>query len=316
MRRDFPLVVKDFSKQNASLDLLIFDRPRWNVRFNDNFHYNYTQQSYGLPYLDVNPVTAGLAINGFLEGPGRWLSDSSYLSVGYAMTARSSISVTPNYTFAEAGEGINFTRAHSFGGTLDWNYRTSERQTVGVQYSGQSIRKSLSISPTSIDRIYHTVAGTMERQLSGTWAMSGALGVTTSTGASSPRQWNYYALFGLVKRLGRSAIGLNYSRRDTLTTGLISDQYADRIDLTYQNKLTRRLNWGAGGGYFRQVVSSGASGWYATANAQFLLAPRPGLFATFDYTHKNQPGNINTLFSGNLDTFVFGLLWEPSRLRR
>src|SRR5215472_12513917 len=37
-------VVKNFSNQNTSLDLLLFARPRWNVRFSDNFGYYYSQQ--------------------------------------------------------------------------------------------------------------------------------------------------------------------------------------------------------------------------------------------------------------------------------
>jgi hypothetical protein len=87
-----------------------------------------------------------------------------------------------------------------------------------------------------------------------------------------------------------------------------------RIALTYQNRLTQRLSWSVGGGYLRQVQSDGFSGSYATADVQFLLAPRSGIFAAFDYYHKNQSVNTNDLFSGNQDTFSFGIRWQPGRI--
>ena len=123
-----------------------------------------------------------------------------------------------------------------------------------------------------------------------------------------------YGTFGLVKQLGRSSLGLNYSRGDTLSNGLIANQYADRVDLTFQNQINTRLNWALGGGYLRQVQSGGFAGWYGTSDLQFLLAPRAGLFATFDYFRKNQSANTNNLFSGNRNIYTFGLRWQPNRM--
>lgn len=313
-------VVKDFSNQNTSLDLLLYIRPRLNVRFGDSFRYNYTQQSVGYPYLDVNPATAGSTTNRFIDGPSRWLSDSAYLAIAYALSPRSSIAVSPLFTYSESGVGANLFRGLTYGGNVNWNYRTSERQTVGVQYMGQLIREASPATPTTTalttDTIFHTVAATAGRQLSARLAISGSLGVTTSAFGQNQRQWYYYAAFGVVEQFGRSSIGINYSRGDTLSGGLISNNYADRVDATYQNRLTNRLTWGLGGGYLRQIQSSGFSGWYATSNARFLLAPRAGLFSTIDYFHKNQAGNAPNVFLGNRDIFSFGILWQPGRVSR
>jgi hypothetical protein len=308
-------VVKNFSNQNTNLDILIYSRPRWNVRFSDNFRYYYAQQSFGFPFFDVNPVTAKSVTNSFLDGPSRWLSNTAYLSLGYALSARSSISITPNYVYSESGIGATLERGASYGGSVNWNYRTSERQTFGLQYTGQLIRETLPTTASSVDTLYNTFAGTTERQLSRTWYTRGALGVTTSSVRASQRQWYFYGDLGLVKQFGRSSLGINYSRGDTLSTGLISNQYADRVDLTYQNQMNKRLNWGVGGGYLRQVGAGGTSGWYTLANATFLLAPRAGLFSTFNYYHKNQSGNATNLYIGNRDIFTFGLLWQPGRLQ-
>jgi hypothetical protein len=308
-------VVKNFSNQNTNLDILIYSRPRWNVRFSDNLRYYYAQQSFGFPYFDVNPVTGGSVTNRFLDGPSRWLSNTASLSVGYAMSARSSISVTPNYEYSESGVGANLERGASYGGNVNWNYRTSERQTFGVQYTGQLIRETLPTTASATDTIFNTIAATAGRQLSATWYVRGALGATTTAMPLSQRQWSVYGEFGLVKQLGRSSLGINYSRGDTLSTGLISNQYADRVDLTYQSQMNQRLNWRVGGGYLRQVGSGGSSGWYALANALFLLAPRAGVFATFEYSHKTQIANTINLYDGNLDIFSFGLLWQPGRLQ-
>ena len=316
-------VVGNYSNQNTSLDLLLYTRPRWNVKFGDSFRYYYTQQSLGLPYLDVNFATAGFAVNSFLDGAGRWLSNSSNMTIAYALSRRASISVTPNYTYSESGTGVNLSRGVSYGGTARWNYRTSERQTVGLEYTGQLLHESGRGTSTftigSSDTIFHTISGTADRQLSATLFVGGSAGLTTSRIAYSlsqtSREWSFYGRFGLVKQLGRSSVGLNYSRGDTLSYGLISNQYADRIDLTLQSQLGIRLYWSASAGYLRQLGSGGFSGKYATGDLQFLLAPRAGLFAVFDYYRKYQSTNVNNLFTGNRDIYIFGVRWEPGRVR-
>jgi len=313
-------VVSNFSNQNSNFDFLIYSRPRWNVRFRDQFSYYYTQQSFGFPYFDANPETSRTLTNNFLDGPHRWLSNNAYLSVGHALSARSSISFSPNYTYSESGGSGSVTRGVSYSGTANWSYRTSERQTVGLLYTGQLIRETTPVAPvgqsgTTSDTVFHTIAGTTERQLTATLIAHGSLGITTSALPNKQRQWYAYGTFGMVKQLGRSSsAALNYSRGDSLSSGLISNQYSDRVDLTFQNQLIKRLDWGGGGGYLRQVQSGGFSGWYALANVHFLLAPRAGLFATFDFSHKNQSGSANNLFNGNRDIFSFGIRWEPGRV--
>ncbi len=312
-------VVSNFSNQNTRLDWLIYTRPRWNVRFGDGFRYDYTQQSIGLSYFDVNTATSGVTTNNFLDGPSRLLTNSASLSIAYALSRRASIVITPDYTFSESGMGATLARGSSYSGTVNWKYRTSERQTVGVQYLGQLLHEagrgiSTSTTGASTDTIFDTIAGTAERQLSGTFFAGVALGITTSSLAQNTRQWSFYGTFELLKQLGRSSLGLKYSRGDTLSYGLIANQYADRVDVTYQRQLGRRLNWSAGGGYLRQVQFGGFSGWYATSDAQFLLAPRAGLFAVFDYNRKNQAANTHNLFIGNRSTYSFGIRWQPDRV--
>ncbi len=312
-------VVGNFSNQNTSLDWLLFTRPRWNVKFSDGFRYYYSQQTVGQSYLDVNTVTSGAVTNNFLDGAGRYISNSAYLSIGYALSRRSSINITPNYTFSEAGVGVNLRRGSSYGGSVSWNYRASERQTVGILYSGQILHEaglgtSNVAAATPTDTIFHTIAGTAERQLSATFFARGSLGVTASTLPLNTRQWSVYGTFGLVKQVGRSSLGLNYSRSDTLANGLIANQYADRVDLTFRSQVSTRLNWSVGGGYLRQVQSGGFSGWYATSELQYLLAPKAGIFATFDYYRKDQSANSNNLFTGNRNIYTFGLRWQPARV--
>jgi len=145
--------------------------------------------------------------------------------------------------------------------------------------------------------------------------VSGALGVTTSAVAQNSRQWLVYGTLGLVKQLSlASSLGLNYSRSDTLANGLIANQYADRVDLTYRMQMSTRLNWSVGGGYLRQAQSGGFSAWYASSEMQFLLAPKAGIFATFDYNRKNQSANSSNLFVGNRNIYSFGLSWQPGHV--
>jgi hypothetical protein len=304
-------VVGDFANQNLALDMIIYSRPRWNVRFGDSFQYYYSQQSLGLAYFDVNPVNSGTVKNFFVDGPNRWLANSAGLSISYALSARSFISVAPTFVYSESGEGSHLRRGTLYGGDFKWGYRTSAKQTVGLQYTGQLIHEATS---TATDTIYQTALGTWERQLSRTWLVNGAAGITTSSVATISRQWFASGSFGVVKQFQRSSLALGYSRGQTLSNGLISSQYADRVDLTYRTQMGRRLSWSVGGGYLHQKLSGGFAGWYASADAQALMAPRAGLYAFFAYSRKNQSVNTANLFSGNLDLYSFGIRWQPHQI--
>lgn len=307
-------IIKNFSNQNTNLDVLIYARPRWNIRFGDSFRYYYSQQSIGFPFFDVNPVSGGSITNSFLDGPSRWLSNLTSFSVGYAISARSSITIVPRYLYAESGTGASLDHANSYGGDVSWNYLASERQTFGVYYTAQLIHEGFTSPSPATDTVYNTLAGTVGRKLSATWFVRGGLGATTSAQSNGRREWQTYGSFGLVKQFARSSLGINYSRGDTLVTGLISSQYSDRADISYKSKIAQRFDWGVGGGYLRQTGSSGSDGWYGEANAQFLLAPRSGLFSTFHYTHKYQHVTTANLYDGDFDLYSFGVLWQPGRL--
>ena len=233
------------------------------------------------------------------------------------MSRRTSITVTPTFVYSVSGDKPASTQAVSYGGSVNLNYRTSERQTVGVQYSSQLIHERLPGTNVPLDTLYETIAGTAARQLSATWYVRGSAGVSTSSftfSSQSQRQWQAYGTFGLIKQFGRSSAGLNYSRSDTLSNGLVSTIYADRVDATFNNETTRRFGWMIGGGYLRQVQSGGFAGWYATSDVRFLLAPRAGLYSFFNFTHNNQGSNPFGLYSGNRDYFSFGVRWQPGRL--
>jgi hypothetical protein len=318
-------VVGNFSNQNTSIDLLLYSRPRLNIRFDDTFSYYYAQQSFGFSYFDVNPSTSTTVTNAFLNGSNSWLSDSAYMSIAYAISPRSSITVAPSFIYSQSEGGTNRSHADSYGGNVNWNYRLSERQTIGVAYNAQWIHEDSpgnSSTPigTASDTIYHSIALTAARQLSATWVVRGSAGVTTSSYSQTGqnlRGWSFYGSGEVVKQIGRrSSIGVNYSRGDTLSNGLISNEYADRVDISFRSELTKRLHCYVGGGYLKQVQSGGFSGWYSSGDLQFLLAPRNGIFAFFDFNRTQQSANTANLYQGNTDYFSFGLRWQPGRIVR
>jgi hypothetical protein len=312
-------VVGNFSNQNTNLDILLYERPRWNIRFSDSFLYYYSQQAGGFPFFDVDAASSGIISNMFLTGPDRWISTTATGTIAYALSARSSISVRPSYTFSESGVGANLSRANLYGGTADWNYLLSEKQSVGIQFGGEVLQESGvgTLTPSAADTNYYTVVGTASRQISPTWRIGGSAGFTISSFAlntTTQRQWFFNGSLMVLKQLGRSStLGLNYSRAGTVASGLISSSYADRVDVTFENKLSRRFDWRIGAGYLAQVNSGGLSAWYANANAEFLLAPRAGIFATATYTITHQDANVSPLFQGDTNLAFFGISWRPAR---
>jgi hypothetical protein len=313
-------VVGNFSNQNTNLDILLYERPRWNIRFSDSFSYYYSQQDGGFPFFDVDAESSGIISNIFLTGPERWISTTATGTIAYAISARSSISIHPSYTFSESGVGANLSRANLYGGTADWNYLVSEHQSVGLQFGGEVLQESGlgTLAPSASETNYYTVAGTATRQIGPSWRVGGSAGITISSiplTTSNQRQVFFNGSLMVLKQIGRSSsLGLNYSRAGTVASGLISSSYADRVDLTFQNKLGRRFDWRVGGGYLAQVNSGGLSAWYATSNAEFLLIPRAGIFATATYTRTHQDINVTRLFHGNTDLAFFGIAWRPTRI--
>jgi len=302
-------VVKNFSNQNTSLDAIIYSRPRWNIRFGDTYQYYYTQQSIDNLYLDVDSITSTTVTNSFVDGPDRWLSNSAYVSVSYAFSQRLSTTVTPRYSYMESGVGASFNVGQLYGGDFSLNYRTSGKQTVGFQYLSQVIHEKT--SPNS-NTIYQTVAGTIERQISPRWLVKGSAGITTASFGDNSRQWYAYGTFGLVRAFLRSSLALNYSRGDSFSNGFISDQFTDRVDVTYRSQLTKRLVWALGGGYLREAVTGGFQAKYADTQLNVLMAPKASLYFFAGYAFKNQAGNSLGLFVGDQHLGSFGIRWQPT----
>jgi hypothetical protein len=302
-------VLKNFSNQNTSLDVILYSRPRWNVRFGDTFQYYYTQQSVDNLYLDVDSITSTTVTNNFVDGPSRWLSNSAYMSVSHAFSRRLSATVTPRYAYMESGVGKNFNIGQLYGGDFSLNYRTSGKQTVGFQYLSQVIHERT--SPNS-NTVYQTVAGTVERQISPRWLVKGSVGITTGSFGDNSRQWNAYGTFGLVRAFRRSSLAINYSRGDSFSNGIISDQYVDRIDGTFRTQLARRFLWSLGGGYLRETVTGGFEAKYADTQIDVLMAPKASLYFFGGYAFKSQAGNSIGLFVGDQHLFSFGIRWQPS----
>ena len=306
-------VLKDFSSQNTSLEMIVYSRPRWSVRVGDAFQYYYTQQSMGNLYFDVDSITSTTLTNSFVDGPGRWLSNSASVHISYAISQRSSISVSPRYSYVESGVGANFNLGQLYGGDVSFNYQTSARQTVGLEYSSQVIHRT---SNSGSDSIYQTVGGLLERQFSPGFLVKGALGMSTASFGGNSRQWYVYGNFGLVRIFSRSSLALSFSRGDSFSDGLISDQFNDRIDLTYRAQLNRRLTLSLGGGYLRETVTGGFEAKYADAQMDLLAAPKFSLYLFAGYARKNQGTNSFGLFAGDQDLVTFGLRWQPTVTNR
>lgn len=306
-------VIKDFSNQNTSLSMIVYAKPRLSVRVNDYFQYFYTQQAGAGGFLDADFSTFSTAQNLFLTGPERLLYNNLSSAISYALSARSSLTITPTYTYIVSGIGNDRIRGQLYGGGVDYTYRTSAQQLVGITYSYEWIHRGFNTGGTS-DTQFHTIAGLIERRLSPSWFVKGSLGVTVPTGGDNGSQPLFaYGNASLVKQFIRSTAALTYSRGDSFASGFVSGQFADRIDITYTRQISRRFRGTAGAGYLREVGSSAFQAKYASGGLDFLLAPRAGLFLTTSYSRRHQATNSLNLFSGNLDLFTFGLRWNPSR---
>jgi hypothetical protein len=315
-------VQNDFANQDASLDTAFILSPRWSMNIGDHFTYLRSSNAFGALYLDANAVSGTTLQKSFLQGPITWLSNSVAVNFSYMIGPRARLSFAPDYVYSTTSGSTVATgnqTAQQYGARFGIVYDLSPRSSIQGYYSAQN---SL-YQGTFANTLYQTFSLGYSRQFGVGWSLTSTFGASTANFASG-REWTATGSFSIVKAFQRSTVALALSRGHDLT-GYITNNYTDRVDVTYRRMFGRRWGVRGGLGYERNISGSlatststskaeGIWGKYATGDISYLVRPSVSLFA--DYVKVWQRGDNIQIFTGNRDYIEFGIRWSPTPDRR
>jgi len=286
--------------------------PRLSLNIGDRFTYYRSNNSFVDIFLDADPTSGTTLQKDFIQGPASWLTNSTNASFSYALSARSRLNVTPSFLYAHtSGQATSTTApdAREYGVSANYQYDLTPRSTVTALYT----EETATFGGSSFKTIYQTVQGGYSHGFNGGWSVSGSFGFITAN-FESGRSWSESGSASVVKVFRRSRIALAYSRGHGFS-GYITRQFSDRVDLTYQQNIGRRINIGGSAGYLRDLNAANAIwGKYTQGNVSYALTPTVSLFA--NYVHKWQRGDNQQVFNGSTDFLRVGAQWMPRQGNR
>ena len=179
------------------------------------------------------------------------------------------------------------TQRPSVGGGLSWTKELSQKNTIGLQYryEQQSYLGStnrFNIFGLSYDRM---LKPTLRLGLEAGPGLSDSRTSTTDT-----RVITVYGSASVFKSFRKGEAGLMFSRDNTFT-GLLSNSFHNRYDLSYRRRVNR---WGmaVGGSYVQQFSTNGhtTSGTLEWGEFDYALSRAWALSTSYHYFNTNGAG--------------------------
>jgi hypothetical protein len=308
-------VYSNLTSQSVSFDSAKNLTPRLNISFNDSFSVIRTTNLLVDNYFSVDTIGNTTLQGQFLNNAGRSIRDSSQLSVGYMLSPQTRLSVSGSYDYADTTDFRTPSVASEYGTGINLTRIFSHADTVGATYGFQ-----LAHIFGQGDLYFHNFGLTYTRLLTESLSIGGtgsASVVVPARGLQGSERWTWAGSAQVVKSFNSSSLGLAYARTQGITQ-VITTQFYDRVDGSYNSKWSPRLNVSVGGGYFRTVSNSSALqqhyiAKYVRASTVYLLTPSLGVTVTF--TRQLQTGDASQVLTGTNTLIFAGLRWVPGVAR-
>lgn len=298
-------VGSDYLNQTANLNWVQTLSPRWTLGLSNSVGYFSVRHLYGDYFLDVNTVTAGTVPSSFLDGAGSWLNTNSQVTLAYALSPTSSLSITPNFAYGHISGTVNggeATNIYQYGAKLDWKKQLTPHRSINVVYYYRVVESRGSRVPYQSGQVGIT-------QELGPSTVFGAYIGLLSAGFASSRDNAVAGSVQLTRKFGRSVGSIGYYRGIPLFSELGSQGFSQWVQGNYRVDLTQRWYWSAQGGYENSLTSKivDVTGKFASTEVGYRLTPQISCF--FSYAYKTQGGNDPLLLSGTRSFFLGGLRW-------
>jgi hypothetical protein len=297
-------VSSDFADQYTNLSWVNQLSPRWTLGIASAFSYYSVRHLYGDYFLDVNTVVGTNVPSSFLDGGGSWLNSNSSVSVAYALSPTSSISVSPFYSYGRVGGQIVAAQdysIHQYGAKVRWQKQLAPSRSIFVLYYPRIVYDHGS------GVTYHEGEFGYMQGIGASTTLSFAGGLL-SQGFASGRDFTFSGSAQLSRKFGHSNASVAYFRGFPLFSELASQGVAQRVDGTYRLDMVRWY-WQAQGGYEDSLSSKilDISGKYVATEFGYNLTPQWTTY--FTYGRKMQEGNVPSLLVGTREFFSGGIRW-------
>jgi hypothetical protein len=312
-------LLKNIANENTNLNLSFQLTPRLFLTIGDTFFYTGAQNLSVGQYFTADLVTQTVNQNAFLNIAGSYLNDGASLTLSYNLTARTTLSVTPSYTYSYSRTTVNPNSApaaaqlmisKASAGTVSLNHQITDRKGIGLYYSYDR-----SYFNQTFGTSYFNTAGLQYSQL-----VQPTLWLSASVGASLSNSTAYrgrsaataVGSLSLIKTYAKTQLSAAYSRSYGSNIGFISPSYTDRVDMGYSRQITQNWAAGASGAYLRSTIITSFTGSYASLNTSYQLTRTISWFAQYGL---DQEFGVRTPFYPGTHMFgMTGLRWNASRI--
>ncbi len=316
--------------------------PRWNLTFDDRASY-LPESAYGTGdfgwggalgtslggAMGTNLVSLNPSFNpnqSLYSSRGDRISNVTSVSVGYVLSARSSMNVSGSYGllhFMNAGGIDSSSPSFSFG----YNRLLSARDSFGVSYGVSFFRFrhiGESFNTHSVQFEYgHRLTGRLSMEVGGGPEFS-VFRITT-VGSSTLTSWTAHTSVNYQR--ARNAFGLSFSRYASNGGGVFIGAQTNNLEFNWTRSLGRKWTGSVGPGYaynqsFRQTTAGANqfsyNSYYIGTSLSRSLGRYMSMFITYNFEGQSLQSGSCTGGGCNASlirhVFSFGFDWHPRQL--
>lgn len=308
---------KDFTANALDLSTShIFNR-RWSLSASDNFQYspnlaNTLQSAFAADFVSsTSSQTAFLSagrkalFNNANIGVTAQLSQTSHLTFDLSdeYVRLGSYVGSLNTTVPNLSETMNY-----YGGGVTWGQQLNPRTSVSLGYT----YRRQSLSGFGADTSYNAVSAGFSRILKPGLTFSAEAGPGWSDSASllngtqKQRRTTVQGMAQLFKAFRNGGVALSFYRTSEFS-GVISNSYSNRYDLSISRRLATRWNVAVSGSYIQQeyVGVQRSTGDLAWAELGYMLSRNWSAFTGYRYLDIAR----NQVWSGPQQLVTAGIRW-------
>jgi hypothetical protein len=295
--------------------------PRFTLVVKDAFIQVHSRQLYPEDYLAVDNLGGNVIQNNFLQNAGSYIANTITGIGVYQWTPRDTLTFSSSFKYAHAtGDDDPNNNAFAqigsdFAESVAYTHRLTSRQSIGAVYTLELLHQSENVAIPG-NSYFNTFAGFYAIQVAETWAVRGEFGGNFATYPDgTPPLKTFAGGVSIVKNfkndMGNFALG--YTRGVT-ENNFITARTGDLLQAVYSQHLFKRLVWNSGAGYYRQMGADPRDvGKLVHTALDYEIVPN--FFLSGQYAYLFQKADTPDLLSGERNTFILGLKWEPHQLQ-
>jgi hypothetical protein len=292
----------------------------WTVGASDTFRYLPPLLPLSGTGFSPDFASGTTSSTAFLTAGQKALINSFSAHLNYLSRSLGRFSVTGTYEFIRLSQGDSAqpapgnpqplvaangtTQRPSMGGGVSWTKELSQKNTVGLQY-----RYEQQSYLGSTNR-FNVFGLSYDRMLKPTLRLGLQAGPAISDSRTSTADTRVITVYGsasVFKSFGNGEAGLMFSRDNTFT-GLLSNSFHNRYDLSYRRRLHDRWGIAAGGSYVQQYSTNGhtTSGTLEWGEFDYALSRSWALSTSYHYFNSNGAGQQ----FGGRQAIAGGIRWS------